>query len=198
MNKINLHKLLGWVVIAVILVGMFAFAFPVSVVSAAPLIQEGIPPEVDSQGLGRKPKKEILERIYQRELRLLDHLTADLDRVDRIIERVENLIEKLQEQGIDTSNIEAALTEFIQEANRAAELRNDAASILDEHPGFNPQGKVTNIQEAAETVRLVGEKLRLGHRTFHVPLRKLRVVIQETIEPHRPIRPVSDQEPAQP
>lgn len=185
MKKFNLFKITGWIVLAAVLAGLTVFAFPAQA-TAAPLLQEETPPAPQNPGQIQNQRKDTLERIYQRELRFLEHINFDLSRISKISDRVDILISKLQERGIDPAPVQAALNEFIQQANSAAAPRDQAAAILAEHNGFNPQGKVTNVQDAAQTVRSAGALLRDAHRTFHDALHNLRVTIRDLVGRYLP------------
>ncbi len=185
MMKISVFKITGWIVLTAVVAGLIAFVFPAQA-TAAPLLQGETPPPTQNPGQTQNQRKAILEIAYQREMRFLEHINGDLGRIGKISDRVDILIGKLQERGIDPAPVQAALAEFIQQANSAAAPRDEAAAILAAHNGFNPQGKVTNVQEAAQTVRSAGVLLRDAHRTFHEALHTLRVTIRDLVGQYLP------------
>jgi hypothetical protein len=180
MNNNRAIKIISLLILAGMLVGAAAFAFP-EPVTAAPLNQEGTSQLQANQDQLKQQHKQRLERLYQRERRLIEHLNADLSRVGIITDRVDTLINRLEQNGIDPTPVQNALSEFIQQTHSAAGLRDEAASILAEDNGFNPQGKVTNVQDPAQTVRSAGSLLRDAHHTFHEALRQLHTIIRGVI-----------------
>ena len=80
-----------------------------------------------------------LERLYQRELRLLDRQAARLERIDDLTVRAQQLIDRLKENGVNTQVLEEALADFKAALPAARSAHDRARAILEAHVGFQRQ-----------------------------------------------------------
>jgi len=179
-------KFVSLFVIALMIVGIAAIAFPVQAVSA----QAGEPPVTDSQNQDRANRRIVfLERAYQALLRFSEHVGKDYERIPNIVERIETLIAKLEEKGLDPAPIPAALAEFQTAAVADQSEYTEALAILAAHAGFDADGKVIDRGQAAQTINQSRVALQKAHRGFHEALQELRDVLQQYREDH----PMPDQ-----
>ncbi len=99
---------------------------------------------------------ERLEQIWAKQL----HAYEKIGKTDDAIGKLQGLIDRLAEHGKDVSDLQAALDAFADAAEGAKPIYESAQSIIDSHAGFDANGKVTDSEQAKETVRAMGEKLK--------------------------------------
>ncbi len=140
---------------------LFAFAailsiaaLPVSSVYASDLMDESTPPE------NVAPSGERLEKAWERALKINERVGKKFERADALVEKIQTLIDKATADGKDTAAVQAALDAFGLAIEEARPLYNAAQSIVDAHEGFDADGKVTDAEKAAETIKSLGESLR--------------------------------------
>jgi hypothetical protein len=156
------------------LVGVLALAFPVKVVSAAGLEQDTQPPAADST-----PDPARLEKLYQREQRLLEGQANRLERANEIAGRAEERIAQLKADGKDTTAMEEALATFKDQLVQAQTAHDAAAELLNTHAGFDSTGKVTDAATARETVKQAGQDLRETARILRSSIREVLRALRE-------------------
>ncbi|MBI9048614.1 MAG: hypothetical protein JEZ00_04295 [Anaerolineaceae bacterium] len=177
------------IILPALLLGLLVLT-PIGTVLASPGAAEVIPPveptpdpnQGEQTFLGRA--NHFLERAYDVAGKLEEHIGKDLERVVSIEERITQAIERQEEQGEDTSDVQAALNAFLAvipdlEANYA-----EGQAIYAEHAGFNADGEVTDIESAAETIESLKESFRETHRGWHEAVHELRDVLQAYREAH--------------
>ncbi len=143
----NLKKFLSISLVAVLIVGVAAFAMPGgSAAAQTPTPQ----PTVPQARIGLANAR--LERTLQAEQATLERMTRHFDRLDQLVTRVETLITRAKENGNDVSALETALAEFKSEESDARVVLNSASSLLAAHPGFDANGKVTDRAVAKTTL----------------------------------------------
>jgi hypothetical protein len=98
---------------------------------------------------------ERLERVWARQLRLYERM----GRTDDFVERVQKLIDRASQNGKDVSAVQAALDAFKAAVKDAQPMYESAKSIINSHPGFDENGKVTDPETAQETVTDMRAKL---------------------------------------
>ncbi len=165
MKTIRNAVLIG--VVAVLVVGLVAFALPALEVQA-----QGTTPTTPAPKGPAAPQANgavaiaRLEKIYQAEQKALERQGTNLSNADRLITRAENIVQRLKARGLDTSKLEAALKDFQADLAQAKTYHDQAAGILSTHAGFDDQGKVTDRQQAHKTVLEAGKALRDAHRAI--------------------------------
>jgi len=70
------------------------------------------------------------------------------------------LIERAKENGKDVSAVQAALDAFEAALKDAQPIYESASDIVNPHQGFDSAGKVTDPEDAQETVKAMREKFR--------------------------------------
>lgn len=83
-----------------------------------------------------------------------------LGKTEGFLGKLQQLIDRASEHGKDVSDIQAALDAFADAAENAKPIYESGQAIVDSHAGFDADGKVTNSEQAKETVRAMGEKLK--------------------------------------
>ena len=161
-------------VLVSMLVGALALAFPLTVVSAAGLNQDTQPPAADST-----PDSARLEKLYQREQRLLEGQANRLERANEIVGRAEERIAELKANGKDTTVLEEALATFEDQLVEAQTAHAAAAEILNTHAGFDAAGKVTDAATAKETVKEAGQSLRETTKILRSAIRDVLRAMRE-------------------
>ncbi len=99
---------------------------------------------------------ERLEKIWARQLRL----HKNIGKTEGLIRHTQQLINRAAQNGKDVSAVQAALDAFKDAVDDAKPLYDGAQEIVDSHAGFDANGKVTDDEQAKETIRAMGEKLK--------------------------------------
>lgn len=99
---------------------------------------------------------ERLEKIWAKQL----HLYEKMGKTEEFIGKVQQLIDRAAQNGKDVSAVQAALDAFKDAVDDAKPIYESAQAIIDSHAGFDSNGKVTDSEQAKETVRAMGEKLK--------------------------------------
>jgi len=160
---------------------------------------------------GERPEltDERLAEIWAKEVALFEKQGQFLDNADNIIAKVEDLIARLQEQGIDTSTVEAALAAFEDAVRAAKPVHAQANGIVNSHKGFDDNGQVVDREEAIESIRALGANLKEFRATMGNTLQGIRQAISALREANggqrparpegeRPTRPEGEQRPTRP
>ena len=121
----------------------------------------------------------FLERLYQRELTVLEREQERLERAGEFVGRLETYIHNQKEKSKDTSSLEVALAKYNEAVATAKSYRDTAQSVLGAHAGFDENGKVTDAAQARQTLLTAGKAERDFHRTLLQGLWQLRDVIAE-------------------
>jgi small-conductance mechanosensitive channel len=175
-------RIISIVVLAGMLAGALALAFP-----GAVLAQDPNPPSPTTPAGQASPARqaERIEQAYQRALKALDaqakRLAGAGDRVQKLAEHIAGL----KSQGKDTTALEEALAEFKTVLKDAHTTHDTAASMLKTHPGFDANGKVTDLQQARETVRASDQLLSEVHRDLRPSIRDLLRAVREYLRDNR-------------
>ena len=178
MNRVRIFSI---IILAGMLAGALALAFPGAVQA------QGTNPPVPTDDAERQARQvERLERAYQRELKALEAQADRLGEAEARAEEFAGRIADLKSKGKDTSALEEALADFKDVLKEARTTHDEAAGILKTHAGFDAQGKVTDIEQARETVREAEKLLREARRDLRPALRKLARAFREFIRDNRP------------
>ncbi len=166
----NIRKGLTSGFLVFLLVGLLAFAFPGgSALAQAPTPQPKKDPQVQGARMNVR-----LEKAFQALQKLVEKQSQNIRRADAFIGKVEGLIGKAKANGKDTRALEAAVTEFKSKRAEAAQLNSAAANILKTHAGFDANGKVTNPEQAKETLKNGREQVKDAREVFTGALKQLR------------------------
>lgn len=120
-----------------------------------------------------------LEYAYQRLQINSDRLQFRFQRADKIMERGDEWVAWLQERGIDTTELEAALALYAQQVADARVHADAGAAILAEHAGFDDDGQVTDVETAVDTLRSARAELLDGHHELRDATHELHDTVKE-------------------
>jgi hypothetical protein len=140
------------------------------------------------------PRPEIsntrLERIWARQLRAFERLGRGFDRTDAFVEKVQARIDRAADNGRDVTGLQAALDAFEAAMKEAHPLYESTKGIVNSHKGFDEDGKVTEVEQARETIKEMGDALKeirsaMGGtgRALHEALRAFREANRSTRTP---------------
>jgi hypothetical protein len=177
-TKINsrVHKsILVLLVLVLVLV-----ALPVSNVHAAGPDEPPAPPSDQSQ-----VSDERIEQAWARLQGLYERQGALLERAESFTARIQDLIDRMNENGKDTSALQTALNDFEQELKNAHPINESAKGIINSHKGFDADGNVINREQAIETLRELGKKIKEVRQLVGEPGRALREAIRTYRDSHR-------------
>jgi hypothetical protein len=161
------------------------------VVASLPLISASAAPATDDSPPQREVSAERLEKVWARQLRLYEKIGKGFERNDGFIEKAQMLIDKAGENGKDVTAVQAALDAFEQALKDAHPVYESAKGIINSHQGFDNDGKVTDIEKAKETVKVMGEKLKEIKDAMDGTGRALHEAIKDFREAN--LRPERDQ-----
>jgi hypothetical protein len=99
---------------------------------------------------------ERLEKLWARQLRAYERF----GKTDEFIAKVQQLIERAGQNGKDVAAVQAALDAFEDAVSDAKPIHQSMAAIVNSHAGFDANGKVTDSEQAKQTVQQMGEKLK--------------------------------------
>ena len=116
-----------------------------------------------------------------------------LAKADDFISRVQFLIDKANQNGWETSAIQAALDAFVAVIPAAQAVHDLGAAILASHNGFDANGKVIDRAAAIGTAKALRQVLKDTHTAMNGTGQVLREAVKAFRDAHRP-----DQPPATP
>lgn len=160
----------------------------VAVPAAPAYADEEDPPSADSSRDGSI----LLERAFEREKDWLSRQGNNLARAGTAADKLEALIEMAKAHGVDTGDLEVALAKFEGQLAAADESHDKADAIIGAHAGFNGGGKVTDLEQARETVKSARDALRDGAETLRGTVRDLRDAVKAWRADHPRLQPTSE------
>jgi hypothetical protein len=101
-------------------------------------------------------RTERLERVWARQLRIYERM----GRTDEFVAKVQKLIDRAKANGKDVSAVQAALDAFKAAVKDAQPIYESVKGLINSHQGFDTNGKVTDPEKAAETVKAMHEKFK--------------------------------------
>ncbi len=126
----------------------------------------------------------VLEKAFAAEQNRLGVQQSNLDKTGAIVTRVQALIADAQAQGQDTSALENALATFQSQVANARSAHATAAGILSTHNGFNPNGKVTDVTTARQTVLDARQSLKEAANILTQAVKDLKTAVQAWRDVH--------------
>jgi hypothetical protein len=140
---------------AILIIAMLSLAifvvFPSSSAQASSGNNESRPP---TSGVS-KVENALLERAFQREQIINRQLVNFLEKADSSLSRFDEAIANGETNKVDVSALIDARNILEDKITSAKANQLEAAKLLDEHPGFDSSGSVTNPKLALETIRSV-------------------------------------------
>ena len=122
----------------------------------------------------RQISSERLERVWARQLRIYERM----GRTDDFVAKVQKLIDRSKANGKDISAVQAALDAFERAVKDAQPIYESTKGIINSHPGFDSNGKVTDPAQAKETVKAVRAKFKEIHDALDGTGKALREAIR--------------------
>ena len=130
--------------------------------------------------------KRALERRYQLLINKHERQERMIEKANGFSEKARSRISKLALEGKDTSALEEALGRLESAISQASELSEKASVLLDAHPGFDSQGKVTDVEQAQETIYEADNLLFDSKELIEHALRDFRDAIREFRQANKP------------
>ena len=168
-------------VVIVLVAALALTAFPITSVSASSL---NAPDEPPTDRVGQSDER--IEKMWERLQKVYEHLGQKFERSAGLIEKLQGLIDRLEENGIDVTDLQAALDTFEDALEEAHPIYESAIGIINSHQGFDANGKVTDHDKAIETVRALAGKLKEIRAILGDPGKALREAFQAYRDAHRP------------
>jgi hypothetical protein len=166
----NLKKILSMSLLAALIVGLIALAFPLNSVAA----QAPTPQPKDPAAKAEKTFYPQMEKLFKAEVKQLKEQAQNFKQAGVFTAKIEKFVAKAKENGKDTAALEAALAQFKTKAAEAKKFHDAAAAILKTHAGFDDKGKVTDPALAKDTLKEAGDALRDGRKVAVEAMKVLR------------------------
>lgn len=161
------------IVVGALVVALSFAALPAMSVSAAGSGDPPQPPVEETQ-----VTNERIEHAWERIQEAYERQGDRIERAGEISVRIQSVIEKMNQNGKDTSALQAALDAFEQALAEAQPLYESAGKIVSTHAGFDAQGKVTDREQAVETVKELGKAMKEIRQLVGEPGKALREAIR--------------------
>lgn len=172
-------------ILAALVFALALIAFPLTGVSAAGQT-DPLPPAQE-----KGPSNERLERIWARMNRRYERLGKFSDKTDKLAYRANKMIACLKEAGESTTELEAALKAYEAALKQAQPIYASGKDIVTSHQGFNANGKVTDVNQAKETLKRLGTKLGDTHVAMDGKARELIQLMKSIRKAHKPAAPAT-------
>lgn len=101
-----------------------------------------------------------LERVWARQLRIYERIGKRFEREDEFTEKIQRLIDRAKANGKDVSAVQAALDAFEAAIKDAHSIYESTKGIVNSHQGFDGNGKVTDPEQAQQTIQAMREKFQ--------------------------------------
>lgn len=151
-------KTVSKVVVALTLAASVVFlALPAGSVFA----QGEKPPQVETE-LPRGPQD--LEKMFEREIERYERTGERIAKSAEVVEKLEDRIAELVEEGEDSSSLEIILGAFQENMTAVEGAYAEVGELIDEHAGFDADGKVVDESLAVYTLRRIAEGLLEVHQ----------------------------------
>lgn len=120
---------------------------------------------------------DALEKLYQRQLKMLDQQKEQLIRAHNLLDKAQDFIDEQKVQGKDVTKLEKAVAKVEEQIDRAQAAHDEAAKISDVHAGFDADGKVTDPAQARQTVTQAQKSLREAQHILTTVTAQVRRVL---------------------
>jgi len=155
-------------------------ALPLTSVFAAPTTDTSTPPTDD------KEVYSLIERAWKFETRAVERIGQRIDRAPTMIEKTQSMIDKAKANGKDVTALQAALDAYAQAIKDVAPMYDKAQSIVNQHAGFDADGKVTDREHARQTLKDLSAQLKEVRQQIGDPGKALREAIKAFREANKP------------
>lgn len=127
-----------------------------------------------------------LERTWLREQRIYDRLGFMFDHSQQRIDAAQDLIDQAKANGKDVAAVQAALDAFADALQKARPIYESGKGLIASHQGFDANGRVTDQEQATQTVKALGDKLKEVRSILEEPGRALRDAVRDFREANGP------------
>jgi chromosome segregation ATPase len=166
-------------ILTALIAALLLAALPLTGVSAAGQTD----PTPPAQG---QISNERLEKVWARMNRRYERLGRIFEKSDGLVERVNALIERLKEAGESTAELEAALAAYEDAVKQAHPIYESCNGIVNSHKGFDADGKVTDAEQARETIKELGAKFDEIKTAMNGTGKALIELLKSIREAHKP------------
>ena len=104
-----------------------------------------------------------LEDLFIREIERFEKVGERIEKSAEVVEKLEDRIAKMVENGRDASGMEEILATYQANMEAVEEVYNDVGELIDDHAGFDVDGKVVDEGLAVYTLRQIAEGLLEVH-----------------------------------
>jgi uncharacterized protein YaaR (DUF327 family) len=166
-------------ILTALIAAIIVAALPLTGVSAAGQTD----PTPPAQG---QISNERLEKVWARMNRRYERLGRIFEKSDGLVERVNAMIERLKEAGESTAELEAALAAYEDAVKQAHPIYESCNGIVNSHKGFDADGKVTDAEQAKETIKELGAKFGEIKTAMNGTGKTLIELLKSIREAHKP------------
>jgi len=163
--------------LAALAVALVIAVLPVSSAFAADPTQTPTPPAANTQRL---------ERIWERMQNRYERLGSALDKSDDLTKKAEKMIERLKEAGESTAELEAALAAYESAVKDAHPIYESCKGIINSHKGFDADGKVTDAEQARQTLKDMASKFGAIREAMDGKAKELIDLMKSIRDAHQP------------
>jgi hypothetical protein len=103
-----------------------------------------------------------------------------------IATQTQTWIDALKADGKDTSALEVALNTYKGQLQTAQAAHDKVKSLLDAKSGFDANGKVTNAEQARDTLKNVREALKDAHTAIKGAAETFRAAVKSFRQANKP------------
>ncbi len=192
-------KLIGILIIATLLSGIAA-ASTSGYVSAMSKADDTPPPQTTPdtdkpllpEEMSEKARELLLTKALNREKSNHEKFENILVKADQAENRISKLIARARENGKDTEDLDQAVAEFNRQLADARLAYDRAGNLIRRHEGFDDSFKVTDMEQAKDTV----EEIREVNREVRQILTRAMKTLRDAGEVFREENPRPSTQPA--
>ena len=177
----KLSMLFQKTVLVALVAAMALAALPVASAYASGLDEPLTPPSE-----GKQFSNERIEQAWARMQEIYERQGQRLERADQMTERFQTILDRMSEKGKDVTALQAALDAFGESLKDAHPLHESSKGIINAHKGFDADGKVTDREQAIETLKELRGDLQEVRALVGEPGKALREAIKAFREANRP------------
>lgn len=124
----------------------------------------------------------MIEKAFANQQKVYERHEKAIERAPQREKKAQRLLERAAEKGMDTSAARAALEGVRQAFATAAPLHEQAGKLIQTHPGFDANGKVTDAVVAAQTVEDLRKLQSQAHDTVSDARKKLELALWDLLQ----------------
>lgn len=179
---LNFTMLFKKSVLVMLVASLAIVVFPTANVYASGLAEPTDPPAAQAQ-----VSNERIEQVWARLKNAYERQGQFLDRADEMTAKIQDLLDRMNENGKDTTSLQAVLDTYKDALKDAHPVYESAKGVINSHKGFDADGKVTDREQAIETLKELGAKMKEIRQSVVEPGKALREAIKAYREARRPV-----------